>query len=363
MQSVFFNHNTFFLIVTQVVLNLFLISLWQNHKLLKFHNIYQAEQKIHEGFVPRMGGFVMLTSLYIFLGVADFFQGKLMLAQIITLMTPILLITFLEDLYNNILALARLVFMFISTAFLLWFVDFELPVINIPGLQDFFLTHAWLLAILLMIALAAITNAFNWVDGANGLLLSNFFLIALCLNHMAQSVFDEQLIDITSLIMILSLVQLLFNFPRARMFAGDLGAYSIGLLLSFLVVIFFGRHSQFLSWQAIMILFYPTMEMLFTLSRRLYNKTGIMVADRNHLHQLIFQCINQYQYLNSIQANALTTVLLIPLVSLPCIWIVWLGPELNLIQVMSGIVFNATLYLAYYLVFFKLNEKLQHSPT
>ena len=59
----------------QVLLNLFVIHLWNNQALKKFHGVYQAEQKIHEGFVPRFGGFVMLATfilLYFFEFFSDF---------------------------------------------------------------------------------------------------------------------------------------------------------------------------------------------------------------------------------------------------------------------------------------------------
>ena len=54
----------FTILFTQVALNIFIINLWNNQELKRFHGIYQGEQKIHEGFVPRFGGFVMLLVFF-----------------------------------------------------------------------------------------------------------------------------------------------------------------------------------------------------------------------------------------------------------------------------------------------------------
>ena len=56
----------------QVVLNLLVINVWNNQALKKFHGVYQAEQKIHEGFVPRFGGFVMLV-VFVMMYLFEFF--------------------------------------------------------------------------------------------------------------------------------------------------------------------------------------------------------------------------------------------------------------------------------------------------
>jgi UDP-N-acetylmuramyl pentapeptide phosphotransferase/UDP-N-acetylglucosamine-1-phosphate transferase len=37
---------------------------------------------------------------------------------------------------------------------------------------------------------------------------------------------------------------MLMNYPYGRIFLGDLGAYSLGLIVSMLTIILFGRHPE-----------------------------------------------------------------------------------------------------------------------
>jgi len=42
----------------QIALNIVIIYFWRSASLKKFHNVYQAEQKIHDGFIPRFGAWL-----------------------------------------------------------------------------------------------------------------------------------------------------------------------------------------------------------------------------------------------------------------------------------------------------------------
>ena len=48
----------------------------------------------------------------------------------------------------------------------------------------------------------------------------------------------------------------IFNFPIGKIFVGDFAAYFYGFLNSILTIYFFGKHSDLLSWLAILILFF-----------------------------------------------------------------------------------------------------------
>ena len=131
------------------------------------------------------------------------------------------------------------------------------------------------------------------------------------------------------------------------MFAGDLGAYAFGYIVAILLIIFFGRYPEFLTWQAILILFYPAFELLFTVIRRMKDDKSPLQADRLHLHQLIFTILEN-RLSKSVRANALTTVLLFPVWGGAFLWIVINGPQLDLKMTCLGLFTNGVLYLIYY---------------
>lgn len=354
------NFNTSLILVffVQVVLNAFVIFMWKLPFLGKYHNIYKAEQKLHNGFIPRFGGLILIVSV----GLDYLLSNKSTMlivnfTQIFLALSPLILVTLLEDTYNNILPQARLFFIFLSSALVFVLMDIQLPLIELPVVSNLLVDHPWLLIIFLVVAMVAIVNAFNFIDGVNGLLLLNFFIIFYCLKLMAFWVSDYGWINTLNLLIALCVIQLFFNFPKAFIFTGDLGAYSFGLIISVLVIIFFGQYPEFLTWQAILILFYPSFELSFTMCRRFFDKKNPFKADRLHIHQLIFDVL-KYWSGNNIFSNYFTTILLIPVFSFPLFWIYTCGPNLNLSYTLFGFVINTILYLTYYFSFFKLKARL-----
>jgi len=204
------------------------------------------------------------------------------------------------------------------------------------------------LVIFFAIAMTAIVNAFNLIDGLNGLLLITFISILSCLYMMAGMMNDLFFLELFKFIIIICLIQLIFNFPIAKIFAGDLGAYSFGFIIGILNIILFGKYSVFLTWQAVLILFYPTCEMIFTVIRRFLQSRNPLNADREHLHQLIYDYINTRFNLNKNLANSLTTIIMFPIWLFSPLWIYYRGPLLPILDILMGILLNLTIYLAFY---------------
>lgn len=332
----------------QIIVNIFIITVWNSPELMKYHGVYQAEQKIHEGFIPRFGGLAMLIPFCVLL-YFDRIPNPYNTIFIYALgcLIPLIAVTFLEDVYNNILPLARLFFIFLSSLLILAAGIFPLPLIDLPIIADFFISYPWVLIIFLTLSMAAMVNAFNLIDGANGLLIMTFISILGCLKLMAGLVNDAAFITLLNGIITICFIQLIFNFPKAKMFAGDLGAYSFGFIVGLLVIIFFGKHSDFLTWQAIVILFYPACEMVFTVFRRVKNNRSPMQADRSHLHQLIFVLLNN-RIKKNILSNALTTIILSPIWGFAFLWLAIHGVQLDLSLTTYGLILNLALYLIFY---------------
>ena len=345
-----------FIISFQLILNISFIFIWKLPFLRKYHSVYSAEQKIHNGFVPRLGGLTLILTL----GIVHIFSilpaiWKFTFPNLFLSLFPLIFITFLEDTYNNILPQARLFFIFVSSILVFIFMSFKLPVIDIPMISNLFIDHPWLLIIFLIIAMVGMVNAFNFIDGVNGLLLFNFISIFYCLKLMAIEVNDFEWVGLLNILIILSLTQLTFNFPKAFIFAGDLGAYSFGMMISVLVIIFFGQYPEFLTWQASLILFYPSCELLFTIIRRFLSKKNPFNADRLHLHQLIFDTLENWSG-KILLSNYLSTILLLPIWGLPLFWIYTFGPHLNLLYTLLGLGLNFILYITYYFYFTKVRK-------
>ncbi len=114
-----------------------------------------------------------------------------------------------------------------------------------------------------------IINIYNFLDGADGYLAINgiFVFIAFCLSFLFKENLDLNFYLAFVMIPIL-LGYLFFNKPKAELFMGDSGSIVIGYLIAyfFFVLIFEGQ------WDiALCIIFYPFLDVSFTIIRKMKN--------------------------------------------------------------------------------------------
>lgn len=121
---------------------------------------------------------------------------------------------------------------------------------------------------------------------------------------------------ISQIIILLSF--LLFNFPNAKIFLGDSGAYTMGALTGLNTIITNNLNPNISSFFYCTLLFYLFFEVLFSFVRKLMQKKSPIYPDKEHLHMLSFYKIshiyglNKANYLNSIIINFIYLILIIP---------------------------------------------------
>jgi UDP-N-acetylmuramyl pentapeptide phosphotransferase/UDP-N-acetylglucosamine-1-phosphate transferase len=116
---------------------------------------------------------------------------------------------------------------------------------------------------------------------------------------------------------------MLMNYPYGQIFLGDLGAYSLGLIVGMLTIILFGRHPEISPWGAVLILIYPATEVVFSLLRRIFRGVSIYHADTAHLHLKLFHFFRPQPHYKKI-SNALVTPVLSGLWLFPLLAITWI---------------------------------------
>tara|TARA_X000001036_G_scaffold228961_1_gene213979 strand:- start:10 stop:567 length:558 start_codon:yes stop_codon:yes gene_type:complete len=127
---------------------------------------------------------------------------------------------------------------------------------------------------------------------------------------------DFSIFIISQIIILLSF--LLFNFPSAKIFLGDSGAYTMGALVGLNTIITNNLNPEISSFFFCTLLFYLFFEVFFSFLRKLFQKKSPIYPDDKHLHMLSFYKIsnnygkNKGNYLNSIIINLLYLVLIIP---------------------------------------------------
>jgi UDP-GlcNAc:undecaprenyl-phosphate GlcNAc-1-phosphate transferase len=140
---------------------------------------------------------------------------------------------------------------------------------------------------------------------------------------------------------------MLVNYPYGRIFLGDLGAYCLGLIVSILTIILFGRHPEISPWGAVLILIYPATEVVFSTLRRMVKGVSIYHADKAHLHLKLFHFFRPHRSYKKI-ANALVTPSLSLLWLFPLITISWVYQ--NPFFILIAIILFVASYALYYVL-------------
>jgi UDP-GlcNAc:undecaprenyl-phosphate GlcNAc-1-phosphate transferase len=139
-------------------------------------------------------------------------------------------------------------------------------------------TLAWLLFV---------TNAMNFIDGLNGLaagvaLIASLFLAAIAASQAGWFVYFAALLLAAGLCGFLP-----FNFPRARIFMGDVGSQFCGFVLAILGVAASRFERVELSFLLVpMLLSGVLFDVAFTLIRRALAGERLTQAHRGHLYQI-----------------------------------------------------------------------------
>ena len=277
---------------------------------------FSKPQAFHDFPVTRSGGIAVITSLSIFFIIYYLLYAKV-LYDYILISYSVFLVGFLDDLKINIKPLKRLAIMM----FLLFIFIHVLPInilnIDIPFLTYLMSSHLFS-SIFVLLCFLFVINGANLIDGFNGLLTINLIIINIVLAYINinNENFEFSILLISQIIILLSF--LLFNFPTAKIFLGDSGAYTMGALTSLNTIITNNLNPKISSFFFCTLLFYLFFEVFFSFFRKLAQKKSPIYPDEKHLHMLSFYKIssvygkNKGNYLNSVIINLLYLIFIIP---------------------------------------------------
>ena len=216
---------------------------------------FSKPQAFHETPVSRSGGIAAILSLCVFFYIYDLLYSEI-LYNYIFMSLSMFLIGFLDDLKLYIKPNNRLILMILSLFILVYFLPINLFHVDIPILSSL-LEIKLFSTIFLIICFLFLINGANLIDGFNGLLTFNLIIVNFILTYLniSNGNFEFSLILISQIIILL--VFLLFNFPRAKIFMGDSGAYLFGSLAALNTVITNNLIASISSLFFCSLLFYP----------------------------------------------------------------------------------------------------------
>jgi UDP-GlcNAc:undecaprenyl-phosphate/decaprenyl-phosphate GlcNAc-1-phosphate transferase len=255
----------------------------------------QDGRHVHQAALPRLGGVAIFmafsVSLSLWLGLSLIFPKLLEGLAANTLLRiyfPACLI-FCLGIYDDLRGAGPYVkFTVQAIAGAMLFAGgmrvLDLPLIfphSLPWFVGLPLTVLWVVAV---------TNAFNLIDGLDGLAAGSalfstmvFFVCAL-VNHSWLG----SLMSVTLAGAILGFLR--FNFNPATIFLGDSGSLFIGFMLSALALAGSQKAPTFIAVAIPVVSFgLPILETLLSILRRLISGRPIFTADREHIHHKLLQ--------------------------------------------------------------------------
>ena len=273
---------------------------------------YQSKQRLHQDEVPRIAGLIM----YIFLTIVAFFSIESHYLNVILISAlPIVLIGSKEDLFHNTSPKLRLIMMTISAGLFIFMLPTNLPEIDFPVINQI-ISIGFMKELFFMFCILVIINGNNFIDGVNGNLAFTNIIQLISLALLASMLGDIVIAQLSFVLLIPLIIFALFNFPFGKIFCGDAGAYFYGFAISASVIYLFGTYDDLLSWNAILILIYPSIELLFSFIRKkFFENKSAFTADAKHLHSLIFRYINKQN--SRCNNNSLVIFYLLPFIAAP----------------------------------------------
>ncbi|HEV2834104.1 MAG TPA: MraY family glycosyltransferase, partial [Pyrinomonadaceae bacterium] len=251
-------------------------------------------RRVHRTAIPRLGGIAIYFSCLTALSLLPFVDNLLtqtlggLRAEFLTILVPATLVLILgvyDDLRGTNATFKFVGLGIISTLFYTMGgrIDaLSIPLfgpVELPPLLSFVLTLVWLVGI---------TNAFNLIDGLDGLASGAALFSSLVILGVAIS--QERTLTIVVALVLCGAVAgfLRYNFNPASIFLGDSGALFIGFLLASLSVVGTQKATTAVAIVVPILAFgFPVVDTAMTMGRRLVSRKPVFEGDNEHIHHML----------------------------------------------------------------------------
>ena len=278
----------------------FLISLFVTLLIVRYAHLHEkfsvdsdltGVQKFHVRPVPRVGGLGILIGL---VGAAlqliwPYPTVAYGILALVACGLPAFGSGLIEDLTKRVSPSARLLATMAAAAIAYFALHIAVIRISVPPL-DFLLSYAAVSFCVTVLAVAALANAVNIIDGFNGLASMVALMMFASLAYVAFRLGDPVVLSGSLIMMGAVLGFFIWNFPAGLIFLGDGGAYFIGFMLAELAISLVMRHREVSAWYPVLLFVYPIFETCFSIYRKKFVR-GMSpgIPDGVHLHMLVYK--------------------------------------------------------------------------
>lgn len=257
----------------------------------------------HSTPTPRSGGIAIVATFFVGLAIYYLFSDQTRIAEqhflgFIAAAFGIAVLSIYDDLHGMGFRY-KLIFQIAAAGVVMAFGvlvnSVQLPML---GTVEFGLL-AWPITLLWIVGL---TNAFNFMDGLDGLaggtaVIATLFFAAITFMQGSTFIYLMSIITAAS-----TLGFLLWNFPPAKIFMGDSGSQFLGFVLAVMAVIAGAFDASHTSYFVMPLLFFHFIwDTAFTFFRRMRAGEAVTTAHRTHLYQLMNQLGASHKQVSVVQ--------------------------------------------------------------
>jgi UDP-N-acetylmuramyl pentapeptide phosphotransferase/UDP-N-acetylglucosamine-1-phosphate transferase len=289
-----------------------IIEFTKKHKLMDDPTLDKEQRKMHKDPIPTLGGvgifigFIVSTGLWLILSyfkLIPSFNISLIPEEDIWLIGSIavsLLILFVTGIFDDLTDLrASLKFLIqIGTAILVAYHGLKIESLNgVLGINEIPFYFQYAFSVFLIVGL---TNAFNLIDGIDGLAGGLSFMNAMVLGIILLFIRHDIAFSLIAFGFAGALLGFLkHNFNPARIFMGDTGSLIIGFLMAVLgIIVIQGSETSVsidkkdvtgLTIIVVGILLLPVYDTLRVFAERILKKSSPFKPDKTHVHHLLIE--------------------------------------------------------------------------
>jgi UDP-GlcNAc:undecaprenyl-phosphate/decaprenyl-phosphate GlcNAc-1-phosphate transferase len=254
------------------------------------------ERHMHSSPLPRLGGVAIFLSFVGCMGIAAIwaifhpqFHSPSFLTTMATILLPAALV-FSLGVYDDLRGVGPYTKFGVQAIAAAMLYAGGLRIINIPVVfGDRILP--WYLGLALTVGwVLAITNAFNLIDGLDGLAAGSA-LFSTIVAFVVALLSGQGLVEMMTIALAGAILGFLrFNFNPATIFLGDSGSLLIGFLLSALALQGAQKAPTIVAIAIPIVSFgLPILETVLSVFRRLIGGRPVFTADREHIHHKLLQ--------------------------------------------------------------------------
>lgn len=299
----------------------FFYSIFFVSKKIKFFNKilvdkeFNKPQGFHNSPIVRSGGLlIFLTTIFSFI----LLERNNVEISFLYIASINFFLGFFDD--TKILSNPKLRFLIFLIANLFLIILFNIKINNFDFIIfDYLNNNHFLFSIFLSLcAIFFVINGANLIDGFNGLLTIHAIIILAILYYLANKFNLYNILNILFYILIILVFFLILNFPKAKLFLGDGGAYYIGAVISYFTILIARETPEISPFFFAILIYYIFFEVIFSVFRKIYEKKNPFFPDSKHLHMLIYYLIRKKikkknrNYMTSVFVNIFYLISIIP---------------------------------------------------